>query len=103
MCIKKLFILLCNVRLTRSKNKWLTMAIVSLALTLCYLPLFLKEGSAAAAAAATGVEMRQQHPQQRKKYEPTWESLDSRPLPKWYDEAKVGIFMHFGPYAVPGE
>ena len=24
------------------------------------------------------------------KYKPNWESLDSRPLPKWYDEAKVG-------------
>lgn len=23
-------------------------------------------------------------------YEPTWESLDTRPLPQWYDDAKVG-------------
>ena len=38
-----------------------------------------------------------------KKYTPDWDSLDSRPLPSWYDEAKVGIFMHFGPYAVPGK
>jgi hypothetical protein len=36
-------------------------------------------------------------------YTADWESLDSRPLPTWYDEAKVGIFMHFGPYAVPGK
>ena len=35
-------------------------------------------------------------------YTADWDSLDSRPLPGWYDEAKVGIFMHFGPYAVPG-
>ncbi|XP_001661015.2 putative alpha-L-fucosidase [Aedes aegypti] len=34
-------------------------------------------------------------------YEPTWESLDSRPLPQWYDDAKVGIFLHWGVYAVP--
>ena len=34
-------------------------------------------------------------------YEPTWESLDSRPLPAWYDEAKFGIFMHWGVYSVP--
>ena len=27
------------------------------------------------------------------KYSPTWESLDSRPLPNWYDEAKVGMFV----------
>ncbi|KAJ8925099.1 hypothetical protein NQ315_001280 [Exocentrus adspersus] len=35
------------------------------------------------------------------KYEPTWESLDSRPLPAWYDEAKFGIFLHWGVYSVP--
>ena len=34
-------------------------------------------------------------------YEPNWASLDSRPLPAWYDGAKIGIFMHFGPYSVP--
>jgi alpha-L-fucosidase len=26
------------------------------------------------------------------KYQPTWESLDSRPLPQWYDDAKIGEF-----------
>ncbi len=39
----------------------------------------------------------------RRKYEATWESLDSRPLPEWYDEAKIGIFMHFGAYSVPSK
>lgn len=34
-------------------------------------------------------------------YDPTWESLDARPLPKWYDSAKVGIFIHWGVYSVP--
>lgn len=34
-------------------------------------------------------------------YEPNWESLDKRPLPAWYDEAKVGIFMHWGVFSVP--
>lgn len=34
-------------------------------------------------------------------YEPTWTSLDKRPLPSWYDKAKVGIFIHWGVYAVP--
>lgn len=34
-------------------------------------------------------------------YTPDWDSLDSRPLPSWYDEAKLGIFMHWGLYAVP--
>ncbi|WP_459191122.1 alpha-L-fucosidase [Halosimplex sp. J119] len=35
-------------------------------------------------------------------YDPTWESLESHPLPDWYDDAKLGIFIHWGPYAVPG-
>ena len=35
------------------------------------------------------------------KYEPNWKSIDSRPLPKWYDEAKFGIFMHWGVFSVP--
>ena len=35
------------------------------------------------------------------KYEPTWDSLDKRPLPAWYDEAKFGIFIHWGVWSVP--
>jgi len=34
-------------------------------------------------------------------YQPTWESLDKRPLPSWYDEAKFGIFIHWGVFSVP--
>ncbi|BES97784.1 alpha-l-fucosidase [Nesidiocoris tenuis] len=34
-------------------------------------------------------------------YKPTWDSLDRRPLPSWYDDGKVGIFIHWGVYAVP--
>ena len=34
-------------------------------------------------------------------YKPNWESLDSRPLPSWYDEAKIGIFIHWGVFSVP--
>ena len=26
-----------------------------------------------------------------KRYLPTWDSLDTRPLPTWYDEAKIGM------------
>ncbi|KAJ4431861.1 hypothetical protein ANN_20467 [Periplaneta americana] len=36
------------------------------------------------------------------RYDPTWDSLDSRPLPQWYDDAKFGIFIHWGVFAVPG-
>lgn len=34
-------------------------------------------------------------------YKPTWDSLDARTLPSWYDEAKFGIFLHWGVYSVP--
>ena len=34
-------------------------------------------------------------------YEPTWESLDSRPIPGWFTDAKFGIFIHWGVYSVP--
>ncbi len=37
----------------------------------------------------------------QKPYEPTWESLDSRPVPDWFQDAKFGIFIHWGPYSVP--
>nr|CAD7392960.1 unnamed protein product [Timema cristinae] len=36
------------------------------------------------------------------RYNATWESLDTRPLPQWYDDAKFGIFIHWGLYSVPG-
>lgn len=35
------------------------------------------------------------------KYEATWESIDSRPVPQWWCDAKFGIFIHWGPYSVP--
>lgn len=34
------------------------------------------------------------------KYEPNWESIDSRPVPAWFEDAKFGIFIHWGPYSV---
>ena len=34
-------------------------------------------------------------------YQPNWNSLDARPLPAWYDQAKFGIFMHWGVFSVP--
>ncbi|CAH1710008.1 unnamed protein product [Aphis gossypii] len=35
------------------------------------------------------------------RYEPDWTSLDARPLPAWYDQAKFGVFIHWGVYSVP--
>ncbi len=34
-------------------------------------------------------------------YLPTWESVDKRPTPGWFEEAKFGIFIHWGVYSVP--
>lgn len=36
-----------------------------------------------------------------RKYSPTWDSLDSRPPPSWYDNGKFGIFIHWGVFSVP--
>jgi len=36
-----------------------------------------------------------------KQYQPNWNSIDSRPLPQWFDDAKVGIFLHWGVFSVP--
>ena len=35
------------------------------------------------------------------KYEANWESLDKRPTPEWFENAKFGIFIHWGLYSVP--
>ena len=34
-------------------------------------------------------------------YQPNWNSIDSRPLPAWYDQSKFGIFIHWGVFSVP--
>jgi alpha-L-fucosidase len=34
-------------------------------------------------------------------YEPTWNSVDKRPIPAWFSDAKFGIFIHWGTYSVP--
>lgn len=35
------------------------------------------------------------------RYEPNWDSIDKRPTPQWWVDAKFGIFIHWGAYAVP--
>jgi alpha-L-fucosidase len=34
-------------------------------------------------------------------FAPNWESVDKRPTPAWFTEAKFGIFIHWGVYSVP--
>lgn len=35
------------------------------------------------------------------KYEASWESLKQYTVPEWFKDAKLGIFIHWGVYAVP--
>ncbi len=34
-------------------------------------------------------------------YKPTWESLKTHPVPTWFEDAKFGIYTHWGIYSVP--
>ncbi len=34
-------------------------------------------------------------------YKPSWESIDSHKIPSWYEDAKIGLSMHWGVYSVP--
>ncbi len=34
-------------------------------------------------------------------YQSRWKSLDTRPIPGWFEDAKFGIFIHWGVYSVP--
>ena len=36
-----------------------------------------------------------------KVYDPNWESLDQRPNPDWFDDDKIGIFIHWSVFSVP--
>jgi len=34
-------------------------------------------------------------------YKASWASIDTRPVPDWFQDAKFGIFIHWGVYSVP--
>lgn len=38
---------------------------------------------------------------QQKEGIPDWAQLDARPIPTWFQDAKFGIFIHWGLYSVP--
>ena len=38
---------------------------------------------------------------QQTRFQSTWDSIDSRPTPAWFTDAKFGIFIHWGLYSVP--
>ena len=35
-------------------------------------------------------------------YDGSWESLQTMPVPAWFDDGKIGIFIHWGPYSAIG-
>jgi alpha-L-fucosidase len=37
----------------------------------------------------------------QERYQPNWGSIDQRPTPQWFKDAKFGIFIHWGVYSVP--
>ncbi|MCL2426653.1 MAG: alpha-L-fucosidase [Oscillospiraceae bacterium] len=37
----------------------------------------------------------------QKTFSPTWESVKTHSLPQWYDDCKLGIFIHWGLYSIP--
>ncbi|VGO15666.1 hypothetical protein PDESU_04251 [Pontiella desulfatans] len=37
-----------------------------------------------------------------KPYDGSWESLQRMPVPAWFDDGKIGIFIHWGPYSAIG-
>ncbi|MGC9342496.1 MAG: alpha-L-fucosidase [Bacteroidales bacterium] len=38
----------------------------------------------------------------KRSYSAYWNSLDKHPTPEWYDNAKFGLFLHWGPYSAEG-
>ena len=35
-------------------------------------------------------------------YDGSWQSLQQMPVPDWFNDGKIGIFIHWGPYSVIG-
>jgi len=56
-------------------------------------------GLAALAVVLPGYQQAQ--PVAKPAFEPNWDSIRTHRLPAWFDEAKFGIFIHWGLYSVP--
>ncbi|MDA9260366.1 alpha-L-fucosidase [Puniceicoccaceae bacterium] len=39
---------------------------------------------------------------EKQPYDGSWESLQQMPVPSWFDDGKIGIFIHWGPYSAIG-
>lgn len=47
------------------------------------------------------LDIRLEKVKKQRRYEPDWSSLDARPAPQWYLDAKFGVFICWGLYSVP--
>ena len=61
----------------------------------------MRRAIAAMCAAAALLGLGSAAAQARSDYQPTVESLNSHPTPRWFEDAKFGIFIHWGAYSVP--
>ncbi|MFC2090031.1 alpha-L-fucosidase [Bacteroidota bacterium] len=49
-----------------------------------------------------GCNSREDNSSELRTYDGSWESLQKMPVPAWFDDGKIGIFIHWGPYSVIG-
>jgi len=75
-------------------SKPVVIVLLSLVLVATYMPLVFADG-------AVNVAKTDQSDKMYQPYEPNWKSLDQHLLPNWFDDAKFGLFIHWGPYSSP--
>ncbi|XP_075741197.1 tissue alpha-L-fucosidase-like [Rhipicephalus microplus] len=83
-----------SIRLSKESRLWIGLVAVQV-----FVVLYIVRGLRAAVRAQNSMGSLTQAPLGR--YTADWNSLDTRPLPAWYDDAKVGVFVHWGVYSVP--
>ncbi|KAL3188000.1 hypothetical protein MRX96_024347 [Rhipicephalus microplus] len=83
-----------SIRLSKESQLWIGLVAVQV-----FVVLYIVRGLRAAVRAQNSMGSLTQAPLGR--YTADWNSLDTRPLPAWYDDAKVGVFVHWGVYSVP--
>lgn len=51
---------------------------------------------------SSGDDMAKNCQQSELPYDGSWESLQKMPVPDWFNDGKIGIFIHWGPYSAIG-
>lgn len=60
-----------------------------------------RRANATSAALLTTRQGSQDSNDSSRRFQPAWASLNRHDVPKWYKDAKLGIFIHYGLYSVP--